>query len=126
MFSWINKYFFDYRVKALCKISCSIFLFASLVSYNMSDPSFNTSTGDYPANLVGMYGLYVADLLLQIFGVSSLLLPICMFCWGMILFYKCSIKWWLVRSLSLIIAMIAFSSYLGCIDSKSMPAGLGG
>ena len=54
----------------------SVFLTLSLASYHPSDPSLNTATSAVePGNLTGTTGAYVADFLLQTFGLSSLLLP---------------------------------------------------
>ena len=49
----------------------------SLLSYSPADPSWNTATGTtHIHNLLGLFGAQWADLLLQIFGVSVLLLPV--------------------------------------------------
>ena len=49
----------------------------SLVSYSPADPSWDTATGTTHAhNLLGLFGAKWADLLLEIFGVSVLLLPV--------------------------------------------------
>jgi S-DNA-T family DNA segregation ATPase FtsK/SpoIIIE len=55
-------------------------LLLALVSYTPSDPSFNTVgglAGPHPArNWTGVAGAYLADLLLQAFGIAVLFLPI--------------------------------------------------
>jgi S-DNA-T family DNA segregation ATPase FtsK/SpoIIIE len=55
-------------------------LVLALMSYTPSDPSFNTvggATGTHPAhNWTGIAGAYIADLLLQSFGVAVLFLPL--------------------------------------------------
>jgi S-DNA-T family DNA segregation ATPase FtsK/SpoIIIE len=49
----------------------------SLTSYSPLDPSFSVASADETArNLVGLPGSYVADLLLQLFGVAAFLLPV--------------------------------------------------
>jgi len=49
----------------------------SLLSYSSADPSWNTATGNtHTHNLLGLFGARWADLLLQIFGISALLLPV--------------------------------------------------
>ncbi len=48
----------------------------SLTSYSPLDPSFSVASADETArNLVGLPGSYVADLLLQLFGLAAFLLP---------------------------------------------------
>jgi S-DNA-T family DNA segregation ATPase FtsK/SpoIIIE len=61
----------------LALISVATLLFVILASYHSSDPSFDTSTADATAaatrNLLGVFGAYLADLLLQTFGLSAYL-----------------------------------------------------
>ena len=57
----------------------SVLLFLALASYHATDPSLNTSTDLVaPRNWVGLFGAYIADLLLQTLGLTSFLLPIWM------------------------------------------------
>lgn len=55
----------------------SLLIFLSLISYNPLDPGFfSKSFGNYtkvPANFVGNFGSYLADLLMVLFGFSSLI-----------------------------------------------------
>jgi S-DNA-T family DNA segregation ATPase FtsK/SpoIIIE len=57
-------------------------LLLALISYTPSDPSFNTvggAEGPHPAhNWTGLVGAYIADLLLQAFGVAIVFLPLVM------------------------------------------------
>jgi DNA segregation ATPase FtsK/SpoIIIE, S-DNA-T family len=55
----------------------SLLLFLALASYHAADPSLNTST-DFatPHNWTGLFGAYLADLLLQTLGLTSFLLPL--------------------------------------------------
>ncbi len=49
----------------------------SLLSYSSADPSWNTATAATRThNLLGLFGARWADLLLQVFGISILLLPV--------------------------------------------------
>ncbi len=60
-------------------IVSAIFLFLALASYSPLDPSFNTAAAQpasHPArNWVGMVGAYTGDLLFQLLGISTFLLP---------------------------------------------------
>lgn len=57
----------------------AIFLALALVSYHSADPSWNTSAGSrVAANLAGLVGSHLSDLLLQAFGWSAFLLPLYM------------------------------------------------
>src|SRR6266436_6942422 len=58
-------------------LSLGLFLWLSLVSYQSQDPSSNTSAGSaHPLNLTGYVGSYLADLLLQSFGLAAFAFPI--------------------------------------------------
>jgi DNA segregation ATPase FtsK/SpoIIIE, S-DNA-T family len=57
----------------------SLLLFLALASYHTADPSFNTSSYlTAPRNWVGLFGAYLADLLLQWLGLTAFLLPVWM------------------------------------------------
>jgi S-DNA-T family DNA segregation ATPase FtsK/SpoIIIE len=61
----------------------------SLISFNPADPSFNISRNpEFPQkahNFIGTIGAYAADIVLQLFGLASFLLPVILgiyaFCW---------------------------------------------
>ena len=64
-------------------LAIGLLVLFSLVSYRTYDPSWNTAAGHvHPQNLVGYVGAYLADLLLQTFGLSALLFPVCAFFLG--------------------------------------------
>ncbi len=55
----------------------SLAIWLSLLSYSSADPSWNTATSaTHIHNLLGAYGAKWSDFLLQVFGLSILLLPI--------------------------------------------------
>ena len=53
-----------------------VLLLMAIFTFNAADPSLNHATGVAPANLMGRPGAYVADLLLQTFGLSICLVPV--------------------------------------------------
>ena len=58
-------------------MAVGVALAAALLSYNPSDPSFNSATAAAATNIAGAPGAYLADVLLQGFGLASaLLVPI--------------------------------------------------
>ena len=58
-------------------MSVGVFLWLSLLSYQSQDPSWNTATGaTRPINLTGYFGSYLADLMLQSFGLAAFAFPI--------------------------------------------------
>ncbi len=126
MITDLNKYFFDFRVRACVCIALSLGIIALLISYSASDPSFNTATNEMPSNLLGFYGAYVADILMQIFGLSAFLIPLYAMSIAFVLFYKRLVNWWYLRLFSLVIALISTSACLGMIPFNCFPAGPGG
>src|ERR1700735_5524140 len=60
----------------LLVLASAILLFLSLLTYRPTDPSFDT-VGVGPArNWIGPFGAHLADVLLQLEGLSGFLLPI--------------------------------------------------
>jgi len=66
-----------FELKRLILLSTAIFLFLSLASYFPKDPSWSTwsSRNDFH-NWLGRSGSIIADLLLQLFGVSAFLIAL--------------------------------------------------
>jgi S-DNA-T family DNA segregation ATPase FtsK/SpoIIIE len=57
----------------------ALLLLLALASYRASDPSLNTATdAAMPRNWTGIFGAYLADLLLQTLGLTAFLLPLWM------------------------------------------------
>ncbi|MCE2565418.1 DNA translocase FtsK [Komagataeibacter sp. FNDCF1] len=54
----------------------------ALWSYDPRDPSANTASSQPPDNLLGRPGAYMADLMLQDFGVVGMLAIFCLLAWG--------------------------------------------
>ena len=71
------------RFQRLNEAGALVFLFAglffslSLVSYQTQDPSWNLVSGAVRAhNLTGVAGSYIADLFLQVLGLSAFAIPV--------------------------------------------------
>jgi S-DNA-T family DNA segregation ATPase FtsK/SpoIIIE len=62
-------------VGVVCLI-LGLLIWLSLVSYHPEDPSWNTATASQSKNLIGPAGSYIADLMLQAFGLVAFLLPV--------------------------------------------------
>jgi|GEM_PF-95480 len=61
---------------AVLFLGTSLFLLFCLISYDPRDPSFNVATGRAQVqNLCGLVGSHVADGLVQLLGMASLLIP---------------------------------------------------
>ena len=64
----------------------SALLLLLLVSYDPSDPSLDTATTGVTHNLLGVPGAMLADLLLQFFGLASVLVVLALAAWSFRLF----------------------------------------
>lgn len=72
------------RFFGLCVIGFSLAFSLALFSFDSEDPSFNTvSTEDYIHNWMGSFGSHIADLSLQLIGLSSFFLCLIIFSIGM-------------------------------------------
>ena len=47
---------------------------ASLITFNINDPSFSYLSDSATNNILGKYGAYTSDLLIKLFGTSSILI----------------------------------------------------
>src|SRR5271167_3359048 len=58
----------------------SLLLLLSLASYHATDPSLNTSadpaTTHAARNWIGLFGATISDIMLQVLGITSFLIPI--------------------------------------------------
>jgi S-DNA-T family DNA segregation ATPase FtsK/SpoIIIE len=79
--------YIDHRladIRALSLAGLGLFLFLSLVTYSSSDASFNTSgSADNIQNWMGAWGAISSDILIQIFGIGSLVLSSAFIVWGL-------------------------------------------
>ena len=69
-----RKILSDYIRQAcgLFLVSFAIFLFVSFLTYDRSDPSWNTTVDGPVQNLGGHWGAICADIIVQFFGKASL------------------------------------------------------
>ena len=65
---------------AMIVIGCTLFF--AMVSYHPADPSWSSATGDAPKNFMGLYGAYVADVVLQGVGMAGYMLVPILCVWG--------------------------------------------
>jgi S-DNA-T family DNA segregation ATPase FtsK/SpoIIIE len=85
-YSFLSNFFFELVpsiVKALLFLSFALFLAVALFTHNPSDNSFNVASSHNISNDAGIIGAYIADPLLQFFGLASILLVILPLIWGL-------------------------------------------
>lgn len=98
----------EYR--AIVFFALALFLLLCLVSYDPRDPSFNVATTrNHISNVCGLIGSHVADALVQIFGLTALLIPIGLSALGLRIFIppRAPSRWIEICSVFLLLAGIA-------------------
>ena len=112
-FSFIT--FFLGTIFAIAAIALTV----ALLSYNPHDRSFN-NLNDFPiSNMLGISGGYVADLLLQLFGLSSILFIIVPLFWSVhCLIYNTLASFWF-KLITLLFAIILLSTLLASFNITS-------
>ncbi|MGY6768354.1 DNA translocase FtsK 4TM domain-containing protein [Komagataeibacter sp. NFXK3] len=109
-------------------------LVIALWSYDPRDPSANTSSAQPPGNLLGRPGAYMADFMLQNFGIVGTLTIFCLMAWGWRLIRHHGLASALLRLIALlcglpvIAADVAALPLLAGLHAPQWPtqAGLGG
>lgn len=98
----------------------SAFAFIATLSYSRTDPSWNTagSTGTPPQNWMGSSGAWLADLLIQPFGMAAFLIAICTGIWSMRL-----LKRHRTNPFSMRIAALCIATLTAAIACAQIPTG---
>jgi S-DNA-T family DNA segregation ATPase FtsK/SpoIIIE len=107
----------------------AVFLLLAILSYHSGDPSLNRASTAPVANWMGAGGAMIADLLLQLFGLGSLVLVGMLAAWGWRLLVDQYITHTAFRSMALMVALVAFSAAFAVIPAPANWAfngGLGG
>ena len=104
-------------------------MFAAVATYAPSDPSYNVATELHARNLIGVWGARAADVLIQLFGLASILPSLLLGAWGVqMLRAKAPTMLWF-RSLIFIASWFAASVWLNAMpvpDGWPLSAGMGG
>ncbi len=104
-------------------------LLLALFTYSSADPSLNHATGRAPVNIIGVPGAYVADLLLQTFGLAIMLVPVALITWGVRMVRTHHLGFFGLRLSLLLLALLMMSVAcvgLGDVGSAATHAGPGG
>src|SRR5476651_570096 len=106
-----------------------VMLLMAIFTFNTADPSLNHATGVAPANLMGLPGAYVADLLLQTFGLSICLVPVALITWGVRMLRTHHLGFFALRLSLLLLSLLLMSVAcvgLGDVGGAATHAGAGG
>lgn len=105
------------------------FLALSLISFHESDPSMNRAAGAAIKNIFSYPGAYIADPLLQFFGLGSAVLVLGLFVWSARSAFQHKPTFLTLRAIALFISSIAVCALCASIQMpESWPfyVGLGG
>ncbi len=89
-----------------------LFLFVSLISYHPFDPSLNTLATGAAKNWCGKVGSYISDILIQIFGITSYMLPGVCLLFGLIYIKKKEPSHMLILAAGLVLLFLSLSAIL--------------
>lgn len=104
-------------------------LWVSMLTWSTSDPGLSRDALSPPQNLLGAPGALMADVMLQTFGLSAVLLVVPMATWGWLLFSRGQLRGWSLRILLMlpVIAMLPGAvSFFPAPQAWPIPHGLGG
>ena len=118
-------------------LALAAYLLLSLSSYNPTDPAWSTTgTNDAIINHGGIVGAWLADTLLFLFGLPAYLSPLMvgfsgwlLFSWGRRADSEGALHFWLIKSVGLIMALVAASGLSTLSFSQFiqyLPEGAGG
>ncbi len=117
------------EIAGLLMLGACLFVITSLITHSTSDPSFNTASSGRINNAGGLVGAYLADLLLQITGLATIVIISSLTTWGVLLLRKHRLKRVWLRFSSMILAMPFIAAILALIPAPSswpFPVGFGG
>jgi S-DNA-T family DNA segregation ATPase FtsK/SpoIIIE len=69
-------------------VLAGVFILVALVSYNALDQSLNTISDNPPVNLLGNPGSYISDIIVQFFGILSIIIPVILIIFGFLKIIK--------------------------------------
>ncbi len=108
------------RCFGLFLICFSLIYFLSLISFDASDPSFNTaSTDEKINNWMGNFGSHLADLSFQLIGISSFFLCLIIFSLSLKMIGKTSIRNFIPKIIILPFCILSFSVFFASFPQPS-------
>ncbi|GIL02583.1 MAG: DNA translocase FtsK [Alphaproteobacteria bacterium] len=105
------------------------FVFASLATWNVADPSLSNANGRLPQNAGGFIGSSIADLMIQFTGLASVVALVPPAVWAWLKISRRPIRRWRARALAWLPAVVFVAAALACLprpEAWPLPTGLGG
>ena len=102
---------------------------AALATWNVSDPSLSYATGNVPSNILGYGGAAFADIMMQFFGLASVIALLPVLAWSLALISGRRIVHMPSRVGTWLLGSLVGSAVLGCFPPPMtwpIPNGIGG
>jgi S-DNA-T family DNA segregation ATPase FtsK/SpoIIIE len=102
----------DYRIQIFIHLLLLVFFTVSLITYDLEDPSWNSYNSGDAENLMGIPGSIISDIMMQLFGIASLMYIILFMLWIKTLWQNKELKFlWAKILLSIFAASLFASSF---------------
>jgi S-DNA-T family DNA segregation ATPase FtsK/SpoIIIE len=102
------------EMMGLLLLAAGLLVMLSLLSYSSTDPCFSVSgTGARTHNVIGIIGAYLSDILLRLFGITSYLVPLLMFGYGIFLTFGGEPVHPYLKNVGGLLLFISFSAFFG-------------
>ena len=98
------------EIIGLILLIISLGIAMSIITFDMNDPSFSYLSDSTASNILGKYGAYISDLLIILFGASSILIFLIGFVWGLKLFIHKKITFFWLRLIFIPITLLSTSN----------------
>jgi S-DNA-T family DNA segregation ATPase FtsK/SpoIIIE len=124
--NYITRLLAGSKIRSLLLFVLSLATFASLISYDPSDPSFNLVTDSYPSNLFLYFGSYLSDLIYQLIGISAYIIPLSFLVWSYELFRVGQITFPKTRFLFMLVSIGCAACAADYFEIAILPSRSGG
>src|SRR6478736_1521269 len=117
------------EVAGLALIALASASAAALATWNVQDPSLSHATSGTVRNVLGFTGAAGADLLIQLFGLGSIALILCLAVWGWRLLTHRLFDREIMRAAMWLLAAAFAAGFASCMPRTGawpLPTGLGG
>ena len=114
------------KFRAIILLLLAFFTAGLLITYQPTDPSFNLVTDNLPENILSYPGSYIADLMYQLIGFSSFIIPLCFCFWSYYLFKNGILKYKYLYIFMMFMAIISISCSLSLYEISNLEGGIVG
>ncbi len=103
------------EILAVVLLAFAVLVFLCLVSFNQSDPTFNTASSQKVQNWIGVVGANFAELLMTVVGITAYLFPALMALIAWRVFQSESLRPRVSRAIGFILVVVAISGMASLI-----------